>query len=128
MLENFTIITSSKVKFKWTKIEQYAFDKIKRIVARNNLLAYLDCDKKFKIYSYARKLKLGVVIIQKGKPIVLYIKKLTDSQKRCTLIEKEPIRIVGNLKGFRAILLGQILRIYIDNKTSHVFFKILIEC
>ena len=31
---------SSKVKFEWTKIEQDAFDEVKRIVARNNLLTY----------------------------------------------------------------------------------------
>ena len=35
-----TKITSSRVKFKWTKIEKYALDEIKRIVARNTLLAY----------------------------------------------------------------------------------------
>ena len=35
------------MKFKWTKIELDAFDKFKRIVSHNNLLAYLDCDEFF---------------------------------------------------------------------------------
>ena len=34
--------SSNKVKFEWTKIEQDAFEKIKRVVARDNLLAYPD--------------------------------------------------------------------------------------
>ena len=37
-------ITSNKVKFKWTKIEQDAFDEIIRIMARDNLLTYTDFD------------------------------------------------------------------------------------
>ena len=37
-----TNITSSKVKFQWTKIEQYTFDKINWIVARDNLSDYPD--------------------------------------------------------------------------------------
>ena len=34
-----TQITPSKVKLKWTKIKSYAFDRIKQIVAHDNLLA-----------------------------------------------------------------------------------------
>ena len=37
-----TKITSDKIKCKWTKIEQDAFDEIKGIVACNNLSNYPD--------------------------------------------------------------------------------------
>ena len=40
ILAHLTKITSSKVKFKWTKIEQDSLDKIKLIMDRNTLLAY----------------------------------------------------------------------------------------
>ena len=40
--------TSSKVKFKWTKIKQDAFNIINRIVARDTLLTYLDFNNEFK--------------------------------------------------------------------------------
>ena len=36
------------MQFKWTKMEQDAFNKIKRIVAHNNLLAYPDFNDEFK--------------------------------------------------------------------------------
>ena len=42
ILSPLTNITSSKVQFNWTAIEQDAFDEINRIVARNNLVSYLD--------------------------------------------------------------------------------------
>ena len=39
-LANLTKITSSKLKFKWNKIEQEAFKDINHIVDRDNLLDY----------------------------------------------------------------------------------------
>ena len=41
-LENLTKITPNKVKSKWSKIEQDAFDEIKLIAAHDNFLAYPD--------------------------------------------------------------------------------------
>ena len=40
MLATLTIITSNKSKFKWTQVERDAFDKVKRILARDTLLTY----------------------------------------------------------------------------------------
>ena len=39
---------SIKVKFKWTKIEQYTFNDIKRVVACNNLLSHVSIKVKVK--------------------------------------------------------------------------------
>ena len=61
-LEPLTKITSNKRKFKWTKIEQDAFDEIKRILAHNNLLTYPDFNEVFKIQSNARNFQLGEVV------------------------------------------------------------------
>ena len=40
-----TRITSSKVKFQWTKTKQDAFDEIRKTVACDTLLAYPDFNK-----------------------------------------------------------------------------------
>ena len=50
-----TNIKFSKVKFKWTKTKQDTFDEIKRNLSRNNLLAYPDFIKEFKIHTDTRK-------------------------------------------------------------------------
>ena len=73
------------MKFKWTQVEKYAFDEIKRIVDHNNLLAYPYFNEEFKIHTYARYFQLGAVISHKLKPIALYSRKLTGSQKRYTV-------------------------------------------
>ena len=89
-----TRITPNKRKFKWTKVEQYAFDKIKRIVARNTLLTYMDFNEAFKSHIDDRVFQLRAVISQKGKPIAFYSRKLTDSQQWNTLTDKELLSIV----------------------------------
>ena len=42
VLSPLTRLTSIKWKFKWTQVGQDAFDKINRIVERDNLLTYPD--------------------------------------------------------------------------------------
>ena len=58
---------------------------MKRIVAHDTLLVYLDFNEEFKIHIDASDLQLLAVIRQKGKPIALYSRKLTDAQKRYTV-------------------------------------------
>ena len=52
------------------KVKQYAFEKIKRIVACDTLLTYPDFNETFKIHTDARNFQLGVVIIQKGNRLL----------------------------------------------------------
>ena len=54
MLAPLTELTSRKVKFKWTKIEQDSVNEVKRNVARDASLAYPDFNKEFKIHTDAR--------------------------------------------------------------------------
>ena len=77
-----TKLISIKRKFRWTQFEQYAFDEIKQIVARDTLLTYSYFNKAFKIHTDANASQLGAVISHKVKPIALYSIKLTDTPKR----------------------------------------------
>ena len=89
-----TKLTSIKTRFKWTQVEQDAFDEIKRIVARDNLLTYPDFNETFKIHTNASAIQLGAVISNKGKPIAFYSGKLTDAQQGYTVMERELLIIV----------------------------------
>ena len=82
LLHPLTALTSNKVKFKWTDVEQKVFDDIKRTVARETLFSYPDFNKRFDIHKYASDYRLGEVISQYGKLIDLYIRKLTGPQKQ----------------------------------------------
>ena len=51
MLVPLTRSTSIKSKFKWAQVEQDAFEKSKRIVARDTLSTYTDFNETFKIHT-----------------------------------------------------------------------------
>ena len=119
-----TRLTYIKRRFKWTQVEQDAFEKIKRVVACGTLLNYPDFNETFKIHTDDSAFQLGVVISQKVKPIDFYSRKLTDYQKLYTVTERKLISIIETLREFRTILLGHKLIIYTDHK--NLTCKILI--
>ena len=88
MLAPLTRITSIKSKYKWMQVEQDAFNKIKRIVACDNVSTYPDFNETFKICTNSSAFQLGVVISQKGKPIDFYSRKITDAQQWYKLMER----------------------------------------
>ena len=113
---------NSKTKFVWGTEQQNAFDEIKRAMSRETLLSFPDFSKEFHIYADASDYQLGSVIMQNGKPLAFYSRKLTDAQRNYTTGEQELLSIVETLKEFRNILLGQKLIVHTDHK------NILYDC
>ena len=89
---------------------------MKRIMARETLLAYPDFNKEFHIYTDASKVQLGAVIVQDGRPIAFFSRKLNPAQTRYTVTERELLSIVEVLKEFRNILLGQQIIVHTDHE------------
>ena len=116
VLAPLTELTSKKVNFKWTDRHQKAFDTMKKIMARETILAFPNFNKPFHIYTDASKVQLGAVITQDEKPIAFYSRKLSSAQTRYTTTEKELLSIVEVCKEFRTILLGQQLVIHTDHE------------
>jgi transposase InsO family protein len=116
LLAPLTRLTSKDVPFKWTDVEQKAFDDIKRVLSTETLLAYPQFDKPFVIHTDASDTQLGAVISQDKKPIAFYSRKLSPTQKRYTTTEQELLSIVETLKEFRNILLGHEIIVYTDHR------------
>ena len=110
------MLTLEKVKFEWTVEAQVAFNEMKRIIAQEMLLAYPKFDEIFDIHMDTSLLQLGACILQNGKPIAFYSRKLNPAQTRYTTTERELLSIVEVLKEFRNILLGQQIRVYTDHE------------
>ena len=85
-------------------------------MARDHLLTYPDFNETFKFCTNAREFQLGAVIIQKGKLIYLYSRKITDARKRCIVTEKYLLSIVESIKEFIIMLLGK-------NLGTHTYHK-----
>ena len=110
-----TALTSRNVPWRWTEVEQKAFDAMKRIINRKTLSSYPDFTAPFDIHTDASDLQLGAVILQRGKPIAFYSRKLNSAQQRYTVGERKLLSVVETLKMFRNILLGQPLNVYTDH-------------
>ena len=83
-----TALCSKIVTWKWTSKCQTAFEKIKRTIARETLLNFLDFNKEFHIFTDASDYQLGAVIMQDNKTLVLYSRKLNSAQKNYTTREQ----------------------------------------
>ena len=103
-------------KFHWDPCHQTAFDEIKKVISQEVTLNYPDFSKTFEIFTDASDYQLGAVIMQAGKPLAFYSRKLNKAQCNYTVTEKELLSVVETLKEFRGILLGHEIIVYTDHK------------
>ena len=111
-----TQLCSNKIKFNWEEIHEIAFQKMKRIVAKDVMLRFPQHDKKFVIHTDASQHQIGATISQENKPIAYFSRKLSATQRRYATIEQEMLAIVKVLKEYRNFLLGANITIYTDHK------------
>ena len=103
-------------KIVWTEELEESFINLKKMVAKETLLAYPDWSKPFIVHTDASDYQLGVVISQDDKPIAFFSRNLNRAQKNYTTTEKELLSIVECLKQFRNILYGYKIIVYSDHK------------
>ena len=108
-------LVSKSVKWKWTAIEQTAFDEAKRMIQKETMLAYPKFGETFHIYADASNTQLGGVIMQNNKPLAFYTRKLNSAQSNYSVGEKELLSLVETLKSFENILMGQKLVVHTDH-------------
>ncbi len=104
--------------WEWEQVHQDAFDEIKKVIARDVILAYpnFSFSEEFTIFTDASTRQLGGVITQNNRPIAFFSRKLTTAQQKYTVTELELLSIVELLKEFEGMLLGQKLVIYTDHQ------------
>jgi hypothetical protein len=72
-------LASKKKPFQWKEEQQKALELIKKIVSRETHLSFPDFLKPFQIYADASDCQLGSVIMQDGRPLAIYRRKLKNS-------------------------------------------------
>ena len=85
------------------------------MMEHETLLVYPHFSKEFHIYADACNIQLGGVIMQNGKLLMFYTRKLNKAQAKYITGKQELLGIVETLKEFKKMLWGQCIIVYIDH-------------
>ena len=107
---------TKKVPWHWDAVHQKAFDAVKTTIAKDVVLAYPDYNEVFEVYTDACDTQLGSVITQSNRPLAFFSRKLSETQRKYNVTEKELLAIVETLKEFKGMLWGQKLIVYTDHQ------------
>lgn len=92
-----------------------SFNAIKALIAEEVLLAFPDPNLPYDIYTDASDYQMGAVLMQQGKTVAFFSRKLSKSQLKYPTIDKEMLCIVEVFKEFRTILWGAKIRVHTDH-------------
>jgi len=116
-----TLLTHKDIDFKWTDMENNAFEKLKTILTSPPLLVYFNPNLPIHIYTDASGYGISACLLQpqldnSKKPVSFCSRTLTKSQQKFSTIEREFFAIIFALKIFHAYIYGKPFKIFTDHK------------
>ncbi|KAH6817610.1 hypothetical protein C2S51_001213 [Perilla frutescens var. frutescens] len=107
--------------WEWTPQAQSAFEKLKKAIMSDPVLAFPDLTKPFVVETDASEFALGGVLTQGAHPVAFESRKLKDVERHYPVHEKELLAIVHCLRQWRHYLLGFPFVVKTDNTAVSYF-------
>eukprot|EP00985_Skeletonema_marinoi_P027203 scaffold21963_cov80-Skeletonema_marinoi.AAC.1 len=104
LLQSFYDLTNSTDKrnvdvvIPWNSTHDCAFQELKSVVAKDAITTFPNRRQPFQVYTDASDKQLGACIMQSGRPVAYYSKKLSPAQMDYSTMEKELLALVMTLK------------------------------
>ena len=116
-------LLKNDVAFTWEANEQQAFEDIKALISSAPLLKFFNPDLPLEIQTDASSSGLGARLMQGGQPVQYASSALTETEKRCSQIEKEMLSVVFGLTRFHTYTYGRKVTVYNDHKPLAAVLK-----
>ena len=97
------VLTRKDKKWQWEKVQQKAFDELKRIFTSKLVLAVPDLDKEFRVEADTSNYATGGVLSmkcsdEKWRPVAFISKSLSDTEKNYEIHNKEMLVVIRCLE------------------------------
>ena len=114
-----TDLSKKDVEFNWTPLCNDAFNALKHALTTAPVLAIPDPSKNFELVCDASGFGLGAVLLQEGRPLGFYSRKMTAAERNYVVTEQELLATVEALRVFRCYLeSGKQFNLVTDNKPN----------
>ena len=105
-----------KVKFlKLTKEEIAIINDTMDMIKKQPMLEYPDFNIDFQLHTDASDISISAILKQENKLIGIYNKKLSDIQRKYTVVEREALAIIKGLEHFKTIIYNSKINIFTDS-------------
>ena len=120
-------VTKQNKPFKWTSVEQDAFDRLKAALISSDVMAHPDPNKAYKLFTDASGYALGGILVQVDddgieRPIQYVSKAFDKRQMLWPAIQREGFALVFCIKKLQPYLHGAEFRCYTDHKPLRSLF------
>lgn len=109
-------LKNKKAPIEWSEHLEKCFNEVKNVIAADALCAYPDHNKPFEIYTDSSDYQMGAAILQDGRPVAYYSKRLSGPQTRYSTMEKEMLALVATLQEYRTMLFGAKIKLFTDHR------------
>lgn len=123
LTEPLRTLIPNNVEFVWEKMQDEAFDRIKKTLTTLPLLKFYDVNKPVLLSVDASQNSVGAVLFQDDQPVAYASKSFTQSQRNYPQIEKECYAVKFGLEKFHTYVYGKPVTVETDHRPLQFIFQ-----